>query len=85
MIADRIMLHLLSKDLIHKDHFGFLPFRDSHSALTVLHSDIQQAKKAKEYVLGISLDIQAAYDSVYIKVALEFTRRGNCCYIIVSS
>ena len=66
MIADRIMLHLLSKDLIHKDHFGFLPFRDSHSALTVLHSDIQQAKKAKEYVLGISLDIQAAYDSVYI-------------------
>lgn len=66
MITDRIVLHLISKNLIHPKHFGFLPFRDSHSALAIVQSDILRAKKAKEYVLGISLDIQAAYDSVYI-------------------
>ena len=70
MIADRIKFHFLSKDLIHKDRLIFLPFRNSHSAIAVVHSDIQKAKKAKEKVIVISLYIHAAYDSVYIDLPI---------------
>lgn len=69
MIANRISTHLLENKILDRRYLGFQPFPDSHSTLIVLHQDLLQAKKEKKYILGISLELQAAYDSVYIDVA----------------
>lgn len=61
----RLTRHLLDNKILHHRHLGFQPFRDSHSALTLLHLDLRQATKDK-YILRVALDLQAAYHSVYI-------------------
>ena len=43
-----------------------MPLRDSQMAVMMLHQDIARAKKKRKFILGIALDLKAAYDSVYI-------------------
>lgn len=66
IIMKRLSSFILNNKLLDHRHLGFLPYRDSHTAVTMLNHDIAQAKKEKKFIVGISLDIQAAYDSVYI-------------------
>ena len=77
MIVRRLYTHLTSQKIIDPRILGFLPFRDSHSALALLHSDISIARAEKKFIIGVSLDIQAAYDSVYIDgLALKCAQVG---------
>lgn len=66
IIASRISNHILENNILNHRHLGFQTFRDSHTILTMLHQDIVHTKRAKKFILGISLDLQAAYDSVYV-------------------
>lgn len=63
--SNRIDHQLLDDKNLHRRHLGLQPFRDSHTTLTLLHIDLYQARKEKGYILGVAIDLQAAYDSVY--------------------
>ena len=66
MISCRITNHLLYKFLLCNSYLEFTSFRDSQTAVMMLHQDVIRAKKKKKFVIGISLGLKAAYDSVYI-------------------
>ena len=66
MLAKHLSNFFLQHNILDNHHLGFLLFWDSHIAITMLYLYILQAKQDKKEILGISLDIQAAYDSVYI-------------------
>ena len=65
MIVRRLYTHLTSQKIIDSRIPGFLSFRDSHLAITLLHSDTS-ISRAEKFIISVSLDIQAAYDSVSI-------------------
>ena len=66
MLVKRLSNFLLKHKILDNHQLGFLPFHDSHTAIKMLYYNILQAKQDKKYILEISLDIQAAYESVYI-------------------
>lgn len=59
----RIMHYLLCNKILECKYLGFLPFRDCHTLLAILHQDISNAKNC---ALGMSLDLQDAYASINI-------------------
>lgn len=66
ILSNRICHFLTNDQKLHPHHFGFVPFKDSRTATYLIHKAIIDAKSAKKYFVGISLDIKSAYDSVYI-------------------
>lgn len=66
LTANRITNHLLENKVLDPRHLGFQLFLDRLLLLCMFHLDINHAKKEKKFLLGISLDLQAEYDSVYI-------------------
>lgn len=74
-ICERMITNRLNLCLIGNQHFpscqiGFLRFRDSQAAITLLHKDILWARKDRKFILGICLELKAAYDSIYIDVLI---------------
>ncbi|GBM58627.1 putative RNA-directed DNA polymerase from transposon BS [Araneus ventricosus] len=66
ILIQRITHHLLIGKKIPPSVNGFLPLRDNQLAIYKIHIAITEAHAHKKYLLGISLDIKSAYDSVYI-------------------
>lgn len=64
MIVGRLTKFLVTKKLLHANHLGFLPFRDSQSAVTRLFIEVERARKDRKFFVGVSLDLKGAYDSV---------------------
>ncbi|GBM50673.1 putative RNA-directed DNA polymerase from transposon BS [Araneus ventricosus] len=65
-LQERITHHLLIGKKVPPSVNGFLPLRDNQLAVYKIHTAITEAHTHKKYLLGISLDIKSAYDSVYI-------------------
>lgn len=73
MIASRITNHLLQNKII--DPKNLQPICESQIDFSILHFDIRLA--ILDFALGFSLDIQAAYDSMYIEgLILKCTQFG---------
>ncbi|GBM82099.1 putative RNA-directed DNA polymerase from transposon BS [Araneus ventricosus] len=66
ILIQRITHHLLVGKKVPSSVNGFLPLRDNQLAVYKIHTAITEAHTHKKYLLGISLDIKSAYDSVYI-------------------
>ena len=77
VIVCRFYTYLTSQKIIDPHILGFLLFQDSHSALALLHSDISTGRAEKKYTIGVSLDIQAAYDSIYTDGIAQIGITGN--------
>ncbi|GFV85240.1 uncharacterized protein TNCV_928711 [Trichonephila clavipes] len=65
ILTNRISYYLTKRKL-HPQHYSFVPFKDSRSATYLVHKAIMNAKLQKFFLVGISLDIKSAYDSVYV-------------------
>ncbi|GBN49342.1 hypothetical protein AVEN_116740-1 [Araneus ventricosus] len=66
ILIQRITHHLLIGKKVPPSVNGFLPLRDNQIAVYKIHTATTEAHTHKKYLLGISLDIKSAYDSVYI-------------------
>lgn len=65
MILQRFIDFYLRKEYFDPLQSGFLPYRGCENLITALHHLILTAKAKKNFVIGISLDINAAYDNTW--------------------
>ncbi|GFX87306.1 LINE-1 reverse transcriptase homolog [Trichonephila clavipes] len=62
VLTNRLSYFLTTERKLHPQHYGFVPFKDSRSAIYLIHKAIMDAKLKKKYFVGVSLDIKSAYD-----------------------
>lgn len=67
MLLKRLIEFTESRNTFNKNHFGFIPNRGCDTVLCNIHHSIIQARAKQEYIIGVSLDIKSAYDSVWLE------------------
>lgn len=75
LIKNRLEWFMESRHILAKSQFGFRKGYSTLDSLSVLITDIRIALKKKHYVLGVFLDIAAAYDSVLLSVLKQKLQR----------
>ncbi|CAH2226773.1 jg16556 [Pararge aegeria aegeria] len=68
LIKNRLEWILESKGLLAKSQFGFRKGLGTTDSLGILSTDIQLALSKREYLVGVFLDISAAYDNVLLPI-----------------
>ena len=64
LIANILLDHLFTNNLIPPNHFGFLPSRSTTDALTSVSHSILSSLDSFSSVCGVFLDIRKAFDSI---------------------
>ena len=64
LIANILLDHLFTNNLIPPNHFGFLPSRSTTDALTSVSHSILSSLDSSSSVCGVFLDIRKAFDSI---------------------
>lgn len=78
LLINRIMHFLYSRDLLHKNQYGFTPQTGTTDALMALKEFVESALAAKMCVSVVSLDVQGAFDSAWWPSILKTLREFNC-------
>lgn len=68
MIKHRLEWFVESESILAKSQFGFRKGMSTYDSLGILTSDIRMCFFNKEYLVGVFLDIAAAYDNVQLPV-----------------
>ena len=68
MIKHRLEWFVESRNLLAKSQFGFRKGMGTVDSLSILTTDIRTSLLNKEYLVGVILDISAAYDNVLLQV-----------------
>jgi hypothetical protein len=62
IVAEKLVQHLLSNDLLYNFQFGFLPKRTTEQNLLHIVNYITNALNENKYCIGIFLDLKKAFD-----------------------
>ncbi len=62
IVADKLIYHLLSNDLIYQHQYGFLPKRATEHNLLHIVNFITSALNEGKYCMGVFLDLRKAFD-----------------------
>jgi hypothetical protein len=62
IVAEKLIEHLLSNDLIYLHQYGFLPNRSAEQNLLQIVNYISDALNDNMYCVGIFLDLKKAFD-----------------------
>jgi hypothetical protein len=62
IVAEKLIEHLLSNDLLYLHQYGFLPNRSSEQNLIQIVNYISEALNDNMYCIGIFLDLKKAFD-----------------------
>ena len=62
IVAEKLIEHLLSNDLLYLHQYGFLPNRSSEQNLIQIINYISTALNENMYCIGIFLDLKKAFD-----------------------
>jgi hypothetical protein len=62
IVAEKLIYHLLSNDLIYQHQYGFLPKKSTEHNLLHIVNFITNALNEGMYCLGVFLDLRKAFD-----------------------
>jgi len=81
IIAEKLISHLLSNNLIYEHQYGFLPSRSSEHNLIQIVNYISNALNDNMYCIGVFLDLKKAFDvcshSILLKKLSKMGIQGN--------
>lgn len=78
LLKDRIYFYLNKEHLLLRNQYGFKHLTSTTHALENIKKKVTQALLDKQAVLLISLDIKNAFNSISIKVILEYLTEHKC-------
>lgn len=94
LIKNRVEWLVESKGLLAKTQFGFRKGMSTLDSISILTTEIHHSFKKKEYLIGVFLDIESAYDNVLLPMLrtklLQLSipvkiARFICCFLIQRS
>jgi len=62
IVAEKLLYHLTSNDLLYVHQYGFLPDRSTEQNLFQVIKYITEALNEREYCIGVFLDLRKAFD-----------------------
>jgi hypothetical protein len=71
IVAEKLLHHLLSNDLLYQHQYGFLPKRSTEHNLIQIVNYISQAINDNMYCIGIFLDLKKAFDVCSHEILLK--------------
>jgi len=71
IVAEKLLNHLLSNDLLYNFQFGFLPNRTTEQNLIHIVNYIKNALNDNMYIIGIFLDLKKAFDVCSHEILLK--------------
>ena len=71
IVAEKLIEHLLSNDLIYMHQYGFLPNRSAEQNLLQIVNYISDALNDNMYCVGIFLDLKKAFDVCSHEILLK--------------
>jgi hypothetical protein len=71
IVAEKLIEHLLSNDLLYLHQYGFLPSRSSEQNLIQIINYISTALNENMYCIGIFLDLKKAFDVCSHEILLK--------------
>ncbi len=77
IIANRIVQHLHEEDCLSKRQYGFRKGIGTENAMKQLLEDIKEYRKANNLVMVISLDVEAAFDTINWNHLMKEINRYN--------
>jgi hypothetical protein len=81
IVAEKLIYHLLSNDLLYNFQFGFLPKRTTEQNLLHIVNYVSEALNENKYCVGIFLDLKKAFDvcshEILLKKLLKMGITGN--------
>lgn len=78
IVAEKLITHLLSNDLLYSHQYGFLPKRSAEQNTLQIVNYISSALNDNMYCIGIFLDLKKAFDVCLHKILLKkIAKNGN--------
>ncbi|MFN9982436.1 MAG: reverse transcriptase domain-containing protein, partial [bacterium] len=71
IVAEKLIEHLLSNDLLYLHQYGFLPHRSSEQNLLQIVNYISTALNENMYCIGVFLDLKKAFDVCSHEILLK--------------
>ena len=88
VLHNRLLSFVDCKNIIYDNQFGFRRNHGTNSALIILTDKIIQSLSKGDYVVGLFLDFQKAFDTVnheiLIKKMFHYGIRGNCLKLFIN-
>lgn len=78
LLINRIMHFVYSRDLLHKNQYGFTPQTSTTDALMAVKEFVESSLTAKMCVIMVSLDVQGAFDAAWWPSILKTLHEFNC-------
>lgn len=83
----KISLHCDINNIISKNQFGFRANHSTNQALAIFQHDITQSLNLKQALIGVSLDCEKAFDTMWIegliyKMKFEYRFHDHICRVI---
>ncbi len=77
IVAEKLIEHLLSNDLIYMHQYGFLPNRSAEQNLIQIVNYISDALNDNMYCVGIFLDLKKSLRCVFARNSTEKTLKNG--------
>jgi hypothetical protein len=71
IVAEKLLHHLLSNDLLYQHQYGFLPKRSTEHNLIQIINYISEAINENMYCIGVFLDLKKAFDVCSHEILLK--------------
>jgi hypothetical protein len=71
IVADKLIYHLLSNDLLYNHQYGFLPKKSTEQNLIQIVNFITEALNEGMYCMGVFLDLRKAFDVCSHEILLK--------------
>jgi hypothetical protein len=75
IVAEKLISHLLSNNLLYAHQYGFLPKRSTEQNLLQIVNYIAEAINENMYCIGVFLDLRKAFDVCSHEILLKKTKK----------